>query len=61
MPEAVLCPYTNGSGYCYITGTSQGDYQRENYCCTEKSKENWRSCANYQGASDKDKVEKRQR
>jgi len=61
MPEAVECPYYSGSGYCGISGASQSEYQRENYCCTEKSKENWKSCANYQGASEKDRIEKRVR
>jgi hypothetical protein len=51
MPEAVQCPYYS-SGYCNLSGYSQSEYQRENYCVTEKSKEQWKSCANYQGASE---------
>ena len=58
MPESVECPYYR-SGYCNLTGSSQSQYQKDNYCLTEKSKENWKSCANYQGSSDKDKIEKR--
>ena len=61
MPEAVQCPYYAGSGYCNFGMTSQSEYQKDNYCVTEKSKENWRSCANYQGASDVQKIEKRVR
>lgn len=61
MPEAVQCPYYAGSGYCGISGCSQSEYQRENYCVTEKSKENWRSCPNYQGASEITRIEKRKR
>ena len=61
MPQAVECPYYGGSGYCNLSGSSQSQYQRENYCCTEKSKEKWQSCPNYRGASEKAKIEKRKR
>jgi hypothetical protein len=57
MPEAAQCPYYNG--YCNFHMTSQSQYQKDNYCVTEKSKENWQNCANYQGASATARIEKR--
>jgi len=60
MPEAVQCPYFT-NGYCNFHMTSQSEYQKENYCVTEKSKENWKSCANYQNASEVLRIEKRVR
>ncbi|MDR2582033.1 MAG: hypothetical protein LBC75_00955 [Fibromonadaceae bacterium] len=59
MPGAVQCPYYNG--YCNLAGTSQSQYQIDNYCVTESSKENWQSCANYQGANATYRIEKRVR
>ncbi|MCL2306542.1 MAG: hypothetical protein FWC43_14485 [Planctomycetaceae bacterium] len=59
MAQAVECPYYR-NGYCNISGCSQSQYQRENYCLTEQGKGNdWKSCANYQGASERDRIEKR--
>jgi hypothetical protein len=60
MPEAVQCPYYSG-GYCNISGVSQPQSQVDYYCVTEKSKENWERCANYQGASAAYRIEKRVR
>jgi hypothetical protein len=60
MPEAVQCPYFT-NGYCNFYMTYQSQYQKDNYCVTKKSKENWRSCPNYQGAGDVAKIEKRVR
>jgi len=56
---ADTCPYADLSGsstYCRLAGTSQGDYQKENYCWKSDS---YKGCANYQGASDQAKMEKR--
>jgi hypothetical protein len=63
MPEYSPCPYYTDSGYCNISPslTDQSGGHKENYCATEKGKENWRRCANYQGASEKSKIEKRVR
>ena len=60
MPEAVTCPYYS-SGHCNLSGSSQSDYQKENYCVTEKSSEQWKSCPNYQGASETARIEKKVR
>jgi len=60
MPESVQCPYYNGSGYCKLTGGFQTEYHKTHYCLVERDKGNdWRTCANYQGASEKDRIEKR--
>ena len=59
MAQVEECPYYR-SGLCNISGCSQEQYQREHYCLTEKGKGNdWRSCPNYQGASEKTRIEKR--
>ena len=59
MAEVVECPYYR-NGYCNLYGTVQSQYQRENYCLIEKGKGNdWKYCANYQGASERARIEKR--
>ena len=62
MAEGVKCPYYGGSGYCKISGCSQTQYQIDNYCYVEQGTgkdTNWKSCANYQGASEETRMKAR--
>jgi hypothetical protein len=54
-----MCPYYNQEyKQCAFFGTSQEQYQRDNYCL---SSSNWKSCPNYTSRSFEEKKDKKLR
>jgi hypothetical protein len=54
-----MCPYYNQEyKQCVFFGTSQEQYQRDNYCLTSSS---WKSCPNYTSRSMDEKINKKLR